>query len=123
MGIRELEEYIMNRKDRPNKPLLWPCCKEKLPAPLDGVAIATCSKCDCRFTAEIIYEFNVLLEIANDSEAQTHHIKELEADLEAKITCIATDKARDDISELQSKLKATTEELETLKASVDQMGL
>lgn len=41
--------------------MIWPCCKKTLPAPLDGVAMAYCTKCKMEFTSEQIIEYNEMI--------------------------------------------------------------
>ncbi len=39
------------------KEMVFPCCEERLPAPLNGVALATCS-CGKQFTPTAIIRYN-----------------------------------------------------------------
>lgn len=45
--------------------IIFPCCKTLIPAPLDGVELATC-KCGKTYTPEILKEYSEMQEIIID---------------------------------------------------------
>ena len=42
--------------------MIFPCCKKELPAPLEGVALATCA-CGQSFLPSVITEYNEMLDV------------------------------------------------------------
>ncbi len=48
--------------------MIWPCCKTELPAPLEGVAKATCP-CGQSYIPEVIVQYNRMLAVINGWEA------------------------------------------------------